>query len=343
MVASSTCIYCGSAGPFNEEHPLPRCLGEFREAPPIQTGVCKTCNGEIGRAEEQFCRAGPEAFFRQYYDVSGRASHNRVNPFERGSAGAPAIDYKAIHSGLGIEILWELNPGEETVREVRQIVVVDTEGKAYPIRVTQHMTTSPRLKAQVDVLGVSPKEIYVFAQPEEIEWVNSLVTDIASGVTWSSGQPGKQVVGARAKTEVGENYFRSLTKIGLHYLIATSDQVTGAETEFDPVRAFIQHGGDPNVFFKEEQGVIIDRDSPLARPERPIHIVTVEWTPKWVASRMQSFFGPDYEPPIYLLRLAPGVSKLPGQGALGHAYVYFEDGPEGKFAGDVSEIITRRK
>lgn len=169
MVASSTCIYCGSEGPFNEEHPLPRCLGEFRDAPLIHTGVCKTCNKEIGRAEEQFCRAGPEAFFRQYYGVAGRASHDRVNPFERGSAGAPAIDFKAVHSGLGIEILWELNSGERTVREVRQVVVLDTEGRAHQIRVTKRMTDASHLKAEVDALGGNPKEIYVFAQPDEIE------------------------------------------------------------------------------------------------------------------------------------------------------------------------------
>lgn len=149
--------------------------------------------------------------------------------------------------------------------------------------------------------------------------------------------------GGRAKTEIGEKYFRSLAKIGFHYLIAASSQVTGAEPEFDNVRTFIRHGGDPQAFFREEQAAIIHRNSPLERPERPIHIVTVEWTPEWVAARMQFFFGPDYEPPTYLVRLASGVTKLPGHDALGHAYAYFEGGPEGKFAGDTSEIITKPK
>ena len=102
------CIYCESSGPFNEEHPLPRCLGEFRDAPKLFS-VCKKCNHEIGRAEEQFCRASPEAFFRAWFNVEGRSSHEEINPFERGSAGGQAIDFVAMHPEVGKPILWEVN------------------------------------------------------------------------------------------------------------------------------------------------------------------------------------------------------------------------------------------
>lgn len=150
------CIYCESDGPFkNLEHPLPRCLGEFRDAPRLLDTICTDCNREIGRAEEQFCRAGPEAFFRAWFNVQGRSTHDQVNPFERGSAGAEAIDFVASHPESGLPILWEVNRGEQTIREVRQVVLIDDQGNVHQIRVRSWMTEPAHLRAEIDRLGIT--------------------------------------------------------------------------------------------------------------------------------------------------------------------------------------------
>lgn len=339
----SACIYCNAGGPFSEEHPLPACLGEFLDAPLITDRVCEFCNREIGKAEEQFCRSGPEAFFRQYYGVEGRKSREKVNPFERGSAGAPPIDFLALHLGLGVEILWEFNPGEKTVREVRQVVIIDTNGDSHPVRIHKAMTDPQHLKAAVEKLEIQPKDIYVFADDDEEEWVTGLTQGLSKGLTWRSGQPTEKVRGAAARVQVTSKYFRALAKIGFHYLLAVSTELSGRETEFEDVRRFILHGGDMDAFFREEKGSIIERESEAQRPDRPIHIVLVEWNKHIVQARLQFFLGPDYDPRIYRITLARGVATLGPSGAHGHAYGYFKDGPRGKFAGDVSEIIARPK
>ena len=89
------CIYCNSDGSFSEEHALSRSLGEFRDSPMLINRVCAICNENIGKLEEQFGRSGPEAFFRRYLNIQGRDTHVKVNPFQRGSAGAKPIDFKA--------------------------------------------------------------------------------------------------------------------------------------------------------------------------------------------------------------------------------------------------------
>ena len=338
---TTTCIYCCSEGPFSLEHPLPACLGEFRGEPLIAEGVCKSCNGAIGQVEEQFCRAGPEAFFRQYYGVLGRDTHHKVNPFDRGSAGAPAIDLVAAHLGLGVEILWQFNPGERTVREVRQVVVVDTSGVSHPIRIQSWMSSPDHLKQAVSALGIKAKDVYVFADDDEKEWVIGLTKGISTGVAWTSGQPTETVSDAAARVQVTDKYFRTLAKIGFHYLLASSTKVSGGESEFSAVRQFIRHGGNRDDFFREDRGSIIQRESDAHRPDRPIHIVLVEWTEGSVQAKMQFFLGPDYDPPIYRIDLARGVAALGRSGAVGHAYAYFENGSQGKYVGDVSEILVQ--
>lgn len=338
------CIYCGSSGPFSEEHPLPACLGEFEGAPMLLERVCKDCNRAIGKAEEQFCRAGPEAFFRVYFGVEGRKSHDKVNPFERGSAGASAIDLVAPHPESGIPVLWELNKGEAKVREVRQIVVVDANGDAHQIRIRQWMKRPEQLQEQIRELGVDVQKAYIFASDDEVEWVQRLVSGIGGSVTWFSQPEGAVIDKPIARVQVTTSYMRALAKIGSHYLLATKLEVSGEAPEFDHVKQFIRHGrGNADNFFREESGCLVGRPSSGHRPERNVHIVVAEWRDGYVEARMQFFFGPKYEPPVYRIGLARNVQALGGRGAVGHCYGYFKDGPRGKYAGDVSELIAQSR
>jgi len=76
------------------------------------------------------------------------------------------------------------------------------------------------------------------------------------------------------------------------------------------------------------------------RPARNVHIVVAEWGDSYVQARMQFFFGPKCDPHVYRIGLARNVQTLGGRGAVGHCYGYFKDGPRGKYAGDVSELIA---
>src|SRR5918996_674923 len=106
------CIYCGCKGPFSQEHSLPRALGTFKGAPFFSDRICRDCNSKIGKLEEQFGRSGSEAFFRQFLGIKGRGESIPVNPFMRGIAGAPPIDFIAkLPEDERVQLLWEFNPG----------------------------------------------------------------------------------------------------------------------------------------------------------------------------------------------------------------------------------------
>jgi hypothetical protein len=58
------CIYCSKEKANSKEHYLPACLGSFRNFEQLSGKLCSSCNGRISKLEEQFCRCGPETFFR---------------------------------------------------------------------------------------------------------------------------------------------------------------------------------------------------------------------------------------------------------------------------------------
>ncbi len=248
------CIYCNSSGPFNEEHPLPRCLGEFRNAPKLYS-VCKECNGKIGReSEDQFCRAGPEAFFRNYFGGKGRKSHEKVNPFERGSAGGQAIDIMGVHPESGIQVLYEKDPGTNTCRELRQIVVIDGDGNSYPIRIANWMKTQKDIEQEIRKLKLKEiKSIRVFANTDEMAWVRSLTDGLAEKVTWSQQPEGSTVSQPVVSFSVTVAYFRAVAKASFHYFLATDNSVSGSEPIFAGIRNFILSGTDEKRFVSQER------------------------------------------------------------------------------------------
>jgi hypothetical protein len=85
------CIYCGKEEANSREDYLPRCLGSFRNFGKLENKLCRKCNGAIGKIEEQFCRCGPEAFFRIVKGIKGRKYHKKPSPFYRGSSGGGYI------------------------------------------------------------------------------------------------------------------------------------------------------------------------------------------------------------------------------------------------------------
>jgi hypothetical protein len=95
------CLYCSNEGD-SLEHVLPAAFGEFHDAPHLEGRICKPCNNVVlGLLDQQIARSGPEALLRRFYGIHGRAGHDKVNVFERGSAGAHRIDLRSVDSGFG--------------------------------------------------------------------------------------------------------------------------------------------------------------------------------------------------------------------------------------------------
>ncbi len=348
IMENHKCIYCGSTGPFNKEHALPMCLGEFKGFPPLINKVCKNCNEEIGKFEEQFGRSGPEALFRKYLNIEGRNTHDKVNPFQRGSAGAKPIDFIACPLGEDIEILWEFNPGEKTVREVRQIVFIDDKGKSYPFRIPSLINNTYQLREEMKKFGLPPpgKKITarVFAPDDEKERVENLVKGLGSDFKWLPPQPSAQIKNPVAKFQVTDFYFRAIAKIGFHYFLSVFNTFYGNEYYFSKIRKFIKEGGlIKNFVFEEKKPILNFPQNYLPKDWKDWgHVLLAESYEGKFRTRLQFFLGPQYNPPTYVVILS--TCKLPivlptwQTGERGYYFRYFESGKQGKYSGEASRL-----
>jgi hypothetical protein len=344
------CIYCNSSRPANEEHPLPRCLGEFKNAPKLYS-VCTECNGKIGReSEEQFCRAGPEAFFRNYFGVKGRKSHETVNPFERGSAGSLPIDIVGVHPTSGIKVLYEKDPGMNTCRELRQIVVIDGDGNSYPIRISNWMKTQKDIEQEIKKMKLKElKRIHVFANADEMDWVRSLTDGLAEKVTWSEQPDGLSISQFEVQVSVTVAYFRAVAKASFHYFLATDNSISGSEPIFAGIRDFILSGTDEKPFVTRERTPIMAYPKPKifhenwgCRLKTPGHVLVVDCNNGELFGRIQYFISSDIEESVYRVNIAKNVGDLVRPLARGHLYSYYPDGPKDGYDGVVSELTPMK-
>jgi len=339
------CIYCDSIGPFSKEHALPRSLGEFSGFPLLINRVCVKCNEDIGRLEEQFGRSGPGAFFREYLNIDGRDTHDKVNPFRRGSAGAKPIDFTALLPEEDIKVLWEFNPGEKTVREVSQIVFIDDKGKSYPLRIHKWMNNTDQPRAEMKKIGLDLRgklPARVFASDDEMEWVKNLVRGLGFKIKWLPPQPSAKINNPVAKVHVTDFYFRAIAKIGFHYLLSVVNTFQGNEHYFVDIRKFIIDGGAVENFVTQTRQQILTFPHQNIRPRGWSHVLLVENVRGQVQARLQFFLGPRYNPPTYLVRLSKDTVSIGEIGGKGHCFCYFESGRKGKYHGEVSELNCLR-
>ena len=286
-------------------------------------------------------------FFRQYLGIAGRDSHTRVNPFLRGSGGAEPIDFTAVHPSAEIDVLWEFNPGEKSVREVRQIVFIDPDGRTFPVRIPDWMRTSDQLREEMTKRGLRGKySARVFAADGEMEWIEGLCTDLGGDFKWlPPSEGGGHIEKPRARVTVTGAFFRAVAKVGFHYLLAAVDTWRGDEFMFDPIRTFIRHGAPPDQFVTNQMQQILTLPEPgvwtptpmTFRPKRWGHVVVVEGTPDGIRARLQFFLGPRCEPSTYTVALARGHGG--GTWSKGHYFVYL-DAPEGRVLGEATELTA---
>jgi hypothetical protein len=342
------CLYCSALGD-SREHPLPAALGEFRDAPYLDDRVCRACNNtRLGVLDEQFTRCGPEALLRKFYDIRGRTeTHDKVNVFERRSAGGHRVDMRSTDKALGVELGLEIVDGQP--RQLRQMVFVEQSGKTHVLPILEG-STPDQLRAAFQLLGVVQPcaDVRVFFDPAKENWVPQLIQQAWPDSTLGEGTLASTMYEGAVGTLVLTNrYFRAVAKIGFHYFLTQFPEYTGHEQMFADIRQFISDetaGVDrANVFIgKREHALLGEMLNPRVRPNGwRSHALCAETRPAECLAYVQTFVTEDWPAPIYAVRLAQAAGIVDCR-ATGHAYMYYVHGPEGNFAGDALTLYTTR-
>jgi hypothetical protein len=346
-MSANTCLYCSQPA-LSLEHVLPAAFGEFQGAPLLPDRICTTCNNQrLGVLDEQLTRCGPEAFIRRYYDVKGRAGHDSVNPFYRGSAGGERLEMRVYDPNLGFEVLMERTDGVN--RQLRQLVFIEQQDKKTHHLPIREDITPEQLRAAYDRLGaIPPLDMHLICGPEELDWVQDLVRRTSPSVSFGPSTPGTTNYGKGAVIRFGlnERYFRAVAKIGFHYFLAQFPEYTGHEPQFAAVRQFIADGGAgvdrANEYVGERQLPLLAQMLGNARPDGWVgHALAADVTNGEYRAHVQLFISEDFQPRIHTVRLGHDSTDRNVK-AQGHAYIYFPDGRHGKFSGDTHVMDCMR-
>ena len=303
----------------------------------VRNCVCKKCNHEIGKAEEQVGRSGPEAFFRQYLGIEGRHKKKK-NPFRKGSFGAQPIEFIAALPEREVDVLWEFNPNQRTIHELTQIVLVSKQGESKPLRIHDDWLQNPkRFHEHIKELNFAERfdVILLAGNEDECQQLERLIRqlrgDMPNNFDWETPRP-STVYSGTIHFSVTDAYFRAVAKCAFHYLLAASSNLRGDEMSFKDIRAFIMNGGQYEKFITQERRPILQYQKNY-RPESYLHVLAANWDSGNVEVRVQFFVGPDYEPLTYRVYLGQNVIALVHRGSVGHSFIYFPEGKRGKYHG----------
>lgn len=134
---------------------------------------------------------------------------------------------------------------------------------------------------------------------------------------------------------------------GVHYFLTHFFKYHGDEAIFDAIREFtldeISKVDRANEFIGKRQIPLLDEMLPPgAHPNGwRAHILCAETKLGECLAHVQLFLTEDWPAPIYTVRLARDPS-LASRHAAGHAYVYYQEGPQGQYAGEAYSLGTTR-
>jgi hypothetical protein len=340
----NNCIYCFEPAD-SLEHPLPAAFGEFEGAPYLRDRICRECNNRLGVLDEQLARCGPEGFFRRAYGVQGRSTHDEVNPFYRGSAGGQPLEMKTKDPKLGIEILLECQDGK--YHQLRQLAFIETSGKTYHLPIRDD-TTPEQLRAGFQRLCVTPPfDTQILYDPQERVRVEKLIKEAWPSATFVQGDlASTKYNGAVLNFQLTDRYFRAVAKVGFHYFLSQFPHYRGHESVFSDIRQFILEGGGgvetANDFVGKRQHPLLGEMLNGARPDRwRAHLLCAETKPGECLAHVQMFVSEDWEAQAYTVRLTR-QTPLADCRAAGHAYIYYADGPKGRYSGEAYSLVSGR-
>ena len=323
------CIYCDNNEANSGEHYLPACMGKFRNFEQLYDRLCTECNGKISSLEEQFCRCGPEAFFRIFLGIKGRNYHKKVNPFYRGSSGGKRIVIETKHPSKNCQFYCEMEKGQLNAFPARQFIVVDPEGNHHSILITERIKESKDLLEELKKEGLENSRIVEcwYSQKEE-EWINELCRGHNVKINLGETLPYQNMGNKQFVTTftINDKYFRAIAKIGFHYFLKHFSHFTGVEKEFDGIKDFIMNGGDTDNWVRQIKGSFVWGLKPGVTTDKFGHLIAVDKNENEIISKMHFFVGPKGAPPqYYQVYIGRNTKKIIYPENMGHQFVYFDE------------------
>jgi hypothetical protein len=345
-----TCIYCGETKTLSEEHYLPECLGRFDEFESLIDRVCADCNGRIGRElEDQLCHAGEVGFMRNALGVLGkRRKRFLVNPFRRGSAGAPPFEMRGKIPGQEVEVRLQLVRGSETgIEYLPQLIIITESEQRYEIVIPDAMTEPDQLIDHLRKLEISEiKQARVIVPAEDRERIDRLLSGLKVTQQVWEDLPMTGATYTWTKVEVTSRYFRAIAKIGFHYMLKHF-HFRGDEDIFADIRNFIINGpstpGDVSQFVVWSDKQILEQVKSGFVPDTYCHIVIARATEKRIWAHLQFFLGRQSIPSVYTVNLGANDTPLVYSAFSGHQFCLFPGGPVHGKDGVMEPIVSLHK
>jgi hypothetical protein len=342
------CLYC-DLDADTHEHVIPAAFGEFKDAPRLQTPVCTVCNSQrLGLLDEQVARCGPEGFMREFYGVTGRAHHTKVNPFARGSAGGKRLEFSTFDREVGVEVNLEIRNG--VVTQMCELIFVETEtGKIHHIPLKETMTAD-ELRTEIQRRAVAkPFETRLSCYPHEQAWVEKLLQEHSPGMTISEPKLMSHVIEKpTVKFQVGERYYRGIAKIGFHYFLTQFPAYSGHEPMFSRIRSFIcEDTKEPirrinEIMSMRQHPLLREMLEPGVRPDGwKAHFLAAEVAGGVCLAHVHMFLTEDSPGQIYTINLGSDPANQEPKG-YAHKYRYYSDGKHGQFLGEAVALTAIR-
>jgi len=321
------CIYCSSTQDLcRQSHIVSRNLGTFKNQPSLHYKICKTCEGEIGKCEEQIAKSGREALIREDLGIKGRHK-NSISSFERKHSGHGPIKMKARIPGIDDEFLFKPKGDEKNVEFLNQILLKDSAGRWHQIPVPNISKLDlDSLQQLIKAENIKNPISEVAATGENNEATNhifSLLKQIFKGdEKIDTISPFEGRIKCSGRLTYDDRYFRGIAKIAFHYYLAFNEiGHLGSEPIFEPIRNFIRYGkGKKQDFISEHRGYLV-KNPEIASTFG--HIFYSEVTSKSIVTLEQLFVGRGYNPPYYKIIISKNsfLIEIPRQ-VFGHNYSY---------------------
>jgi len=194
----------------------------------------------------------------------------------------------------------------------------------------------------------TPFDAHILYDSATESWVEDLVKAIWPTCNFGESRLASTVYdGAVGKVVVTNRYFRAVAKIGFHYFLAVNPRFTGHEEMFSDIRRFILTESDSvdqvNAFVGTRgKALLCEMLNPNVRPNGwRAHVLAADTTPNEHVAYVQTFVTGDWVSPVYAVGITR-CAKNPGCRTIGHAFIYYGNGPEGKYAGDALPLEATR-
>lgn len=338
------CIYCNKREADSEEHSFPAALGMdyIKGFITLKGKLCKVCNGEIGKIEEQFLRCSPEAFFRYRLKIEGRKSHDKINPYHRGSSSGKPIKAEINTPNSIDRFLCEPENDSDDFTYSYQITLKDSDGNLHPIIVPDNVNSSESLDKLLASKGMSKLEFHsAIIDPDRKHIIEGLSNLKGKRINWEDmpkGHHGKKEF--LITFEYTDKYFKAITKIAFHYFLQYFEHYNGNEKEFEGIKAFIMKGGEVNEWVTIVPGSFIeDFKNRFVSTNIYGHFVVAEDTGDRIFVKLGFFYGPTCLQDRHFevqIGKSPGLIKKPKD--IGHQILYFAKKDDNGFIGEMKEL-----